>query len=61
VPAAAQSKTSRVAKSLLAPLAHAVVTAGATFLTRKALRLWQETLQPKIEQRRRALEKSGSS
>ena len=46
-----QSKTSKVAKSLFSPIAHAAITAGTAYLTRKAMRLWQEKLQPKIERR----------
>src|SRR2546421_477949 len=51
---AQQSKTGgftrTAAKKALAPLAHAAVTAGTAYLTRKAMQLWREKLQPKVEQ-----------
>ena len=43
--------TRTAAKKALAPLAHAAVTAGTAYLTRKAMQLWREKLQPKVEQR----------
>jgi hypothetical protein len=43
--------TRTVAKRAFAPLAHAAVTAGTAYLTRRAMRLWQEKIQPKIEER----------
>src|SRR3954447_26317931 len=45
------SFTRTAAKRALAPLAHAAVTAGTAYLTRRAMRLWQEKVQPKIEER----------
>jgi hypothetical protein len=48
-----QSKglTHKLAKRAFAPLAHAAVTAGTAFLTRKGMQLWQDKIQPKIEER----------
>jgi hypothetical protein len=48
-----QSKgfTHRIAKRALAPLAHAAVTAGTAYLTKKAMQVWQDKIQPKIEER----------
>ena|SRR6266516_1323535 len=43
--------TRTAARKALAPLAHAAVTAGTAYLTRKAMQLWQDKLQPKIEQK----------
>jgi hypothetical protein len=53
--AEAQSKSSgfarTAAKNALAPLAHAAVTAGTAYLTRKAMQLWQEKVQPQLEKK----------
>ena len=38
-------------RKALAPLAHAAVTAGSAYLARKAIHLWQEKVQPRIEER----------
>jgi hypothetical protein len=43
--------THKIAKRTFAPLAHAAVTAGTAYLTRKGMKLWQEKIQPKIEER----------
>jgi hypothetical protein len=40
-----------VAKKALEPLAHAAVTAGTAYLTRKAMQLWREKLQPQLEKK----------
>jgi hypothetical protein len=42
---------SKASKRAFTPLAQAVVTAGTAYLTRKGLQLWQDKLQPKIEER----------
>src|SRR5689334_15032634 len=42
---------SKVSKRAFTPLAQAVVTAGTAYLTRKGMQLWQDKLQPKIEER----------
>ena len=38
-------------KKALAPVAHAAVTAGTAYLTRKALQAWKQQVQPKIEEK----------
>jgi|ERR671931_1091034 hypothetical protein len=43
--------THKLARRAFAPVAHAAVTAGTAFLTRKAMQLWQDRIQPKIEER----------
>ena len=43
--------TRSLSKRAATPLAQAVVTAGTAYLTRKAMQLWQEKLQPKIEEK----------
>ena len=43
--------TRSLAKRAFAPLAHAAVTAGSAFLTRKALQLWREKVQPRIDEK----------
>ena len=43
--------TRTVVRKALAPLAHAAVTAGSAYLARKAIHLWQEKVQPRIEER----------
>src|ERR687887_1145021 len=43
--------THKPARRALGPVAHAAVTAGTAFLTRKAMQLWQDRIQPKIEER----------
>jgi hypothetical protein len=45
------SLVSKASKRAFAPLAQAVVTAGSAYLTRKAMKLWQEKLQPRLEER----------
>jgi hypothetical protein len=42
--------TRTAARKAFAPLAHAAVTAGTAYLTRKAMQLWQDKVQPKLEQ-----------
>ena len=42
---------SRATKKALAPVAHAAVTAGTAYLTRKALQVWEERLQPKLAEK----------
>ena len=42
---------SKVSKRAFTPLAQAAVTAGSAYLTRKAMQLWQDKLQPKLEDR----------
>jgi phage-related tail fiber protein len=41
----------KISKRALAPLAQAVVTAGTAYLTKKALEVWQDSIQPKIDER----------
>ena len=41
----------RATKKALAPVAHAAVTAGTAYLTRKALQVWEERVQPKIQEK----------
>jgi hypothetical protein len=48
---AKHSFVSKASKRAFTPLAQAVVTAGSAYLTRKAMQLWQEKLQPKIDER----------
>src|ERR671936_2829072 len=43
--------TRTVTKKALAPLAHAAVTAATAYATRKAMELWQDKIQPKVEKR----------
>ena len=43
--------TRTVVRKAVAPLAHAAVTAGSAYLARKAIHLWQEKVQPRIEER----------
>jgi hypothetical protein len=43
--------TRSLSKRAATPLAQAAVTAGTAYLTRKAMQLWQEKLQPKIEEK----------
>ena len=40
-----------VAKKALAPVAASVATAATTYLMRKAAQVWQETIQPKVEEK----------
>ena len=42
---------SRATKKALAPVVHAAVTAGTAYLTRKALQVWEERLQPKLAEK----------
>jgi hypothetical protein len=39
-----------VAKKALAPVVASVATAATTYLMKKSVELWQETLQPKLEE-----------
>jgi hypothetical protein len=41
----------KISKRALAPLAQAVVTAGTAYLTKKGMEVWQDKIQPKIEER----------
>src|ERR1051325_5319430 len=43
--------TRSLSKRAATPLAQAAVTAGTAYLTRKAMQIWQEKLQPKIEEK----------
>jgi hypothetical protein len=43
--------THKIAKRALAPLAHAAVTAATAYLMKKAMRVWQDKIQPRIEER----------
>jgi|SRR5919108_3776151 hypothetical protein len=40
-----------MAKKALAPVVHSVVAAGTAYLTRKAIQLWHDKLQPKLEEK----------
>jgi hypothetical protein len=43
--------THKLARRAFAPLAHAAVTAGTAYATKKAMQIWQDKIQPKIEER----------
>jgi len=40
-----------MARKALAPLVHTAVTAGAAYLTRKGMQIWQERLLPKMQEK----------
>jgi hypothetical protein len=48
---AKHSIVSKASKRAFAPLAQAAVTAGSAYLTRKGMQIWQEKVQPKIDER----------